>query len=449
MRRSLPSALSLVALVSSGCGGGSSTPAPPSFVAPPAALSLEEGGDVTGGFSVSSGAGLTASVLPVEGFDLEMLEFEDEPSIPPRLDSTRRFEVRAHARFGATSATTQVVLTRAGEEVLRAPLTITVTSLRWRPTTTWKAEGPEAREHGALIVDEARRRVILVGGSGYAPYGTPLADAWAFGLADQRWTKLTITGDAPAAGGSRRVAWVDAAHVYLFGGYGEGSAVDADLYRLDLSGETIVSKKLAHTGGAPARSLHAFAYDGPGDRFVVFGGASTKALADTWTMKIAGDTVTWTKLDATGPSARYGFFYGFDAALRRLVIFSGAQRFSPLDPAQDTWALDLGSSPPAWRAIATESPAPPGRRNGCFVYDERRHALFVFGGTADAKVTEPGFFVLDALPGRERWTKLVRDGEPALRSSGIGFYDPTRREITCGFGNTTSAVYADFTAFGP
>lgn len=431
------------------CGGGS-TSSPPSFVEAPHDLTLEEGSDATLGFQVRSGDGLAASILPVEGFDLALVDGMPEPSVPLR-PSPRSFGVQVHARFGATSAVTEVLLTRAdGVVVLRAPVKLTVTPLRWRPPTTWTAEGPEAREHGALVFDEARQRVLLLGGSGYAPYGTPLGDAWSFRLSDRRWTKLTLAGEPPAAGGSRRVARVDAGHVYLFGGYGEGGAVDADLYRLDLSGDFVVSKKLAHTGGPPARSLHAFAYDRGEDQFVVFGGAGTKPLDDTWTMKVSGDTVTWKRLDATGPKARYGFSYGFDDRLRRLVIFSGAQRFSPLDPAEDAWALDLGSVPATWRAIATgDASAPRGRRNGCFVYDQDRHALFVFGGTADAKVTEPGFFVLDAVPGRERWAKLARDGEPPLRSSGIGFHDPIRRTITCGFGNTATAVYADFTAFGP
>lgn len=296
------------------------------------------------------------------------------------------------------------------------------------------ADGPEPREHGALIFDEANRRVILVGGSGYMPYGTPLADIWAYSLNDRKWSKPTVEGDAPTAAGSRRVAGN-----LMFGGYAEGSAVNNDLYRFELGATAIKFTKLSTT--VPARSLHAFVKNG--DSYIVFGGASTKPLNDTWEMKADG---TATQISATGPSARYGFFYGADD--QRLIVFSGAQSFSSVKPAQDTWAFSFADK--SWTQIAADdASSPKGRRNGCFVFDRENKRLFVFGGTADAMTTEPGFFVLDARPGHEAWTQVSREGEPPLRSSSFGFWDPKTRSATCGFGNTTKDVYADWATFGP
>jgi len=442
---------STIAIVS--CGSSTTNPpAGPSLTrkSSPTAVVLFEGERGTTSFDLTSSSSLTSHIDPVEGLELEVQDSSTTPEGGVGNSDARHVGVTVRAGFGAPGTkSAEVVTTSPSGEEIRTPIEVQIKSLQWKPTTTWSTDGPEAREHGALIVDEKNQRVILVGGSGYAPYGTPLADVWSWSLADRKWSKPTVEGDLPAAGGSRRVARLDDSNVYLFGGYGDGSAVDDFLYRVDLASSTIKFKKLTHTGGAPARSLHAFVYDRKGDRFVVFGGAGSKPMNDTWTMKIAADTVTWTKLDVVGPSARYGFFYGFDEDARRLVVFSGAQSFSTVKPAQDTWALDLAADPPVWSTIAVgDANAPPGRRNGCFVFDPEKRSLFVFGGTADAKVTEAGFFVLDARPGKESWTKLERAGEPPLRSSGIGYYDAKTKDVVCGFGNTTGAVYTDFTAFG-
>ena len=81
------------------------------------------------------------------------------------------------------------------------------------------------------------------------------------------------------------------------------------------------------------------------------------------------------------------------------------------------------------------------------VFDPHESRLFVFGGTADGRNTEPGLFVLEATPGQEQWTLLKLDDEPPLRSSGLGFYDPVTRLSYMGFGNTTREVFRDWTAF--
>jgi hypothetical protein len=54
--------------------------------------------------------------------------------------------------------------------------------------------------------------------------------------------------------------------------------------------------------------------------------------------------------------------------------------------------------------------------------------------------------VLEARPSDEQWALLKLDGEPPLRSSGIGFYDPLTRLAYMGFGNTTQHVFQDWTA---
>ncbi len=130
-----------------------------------------------------------------------------------------------------------------------------------------------------------------------------------------------------------------------------------------------------------------------------------------------------------------------------LIVYSGAQGTASVDPAHDTWALDLSVTPPAWRLLDDGSGegSPPGRRNGCASFDPTGPRLFIFGGTPDAETSAPGFYVFDARPGHEKWTLLEREGEPTVRSSGIGFYDPIGARNFVGFGNTKFAGYNDLT----
>jgi hypothetical protein len=173
-------------------------------------------------------------------------------------------------------------------------------------------------------------------------------------------------------------------------------------------------------------------------------------FGDTWLVKIAGDSATWTKLEGKGPSPRYGAFYAFDEPSRRLVVCSGAQAAKSADDqvnaAKDAWALDLAATPPTWSKLAPAGDAPPGRRNGCVMHDPIGRRLFVFGGTSDAATTREGLSVLDLEPGREGWTRLELANTPPPRSSGFGFATP-EGGVACGFGND-DANYADVNVLG-
>lgn len=338
--------------------------------------------------------------------------------------------------------------------VTTVKLTVDVKVLEWLPGQSWMdPAGPEAREHGALIVDDAGGQVFLFGGSGYSPYLEPFNDAWRYDVAQKTWSSVTPAGDVPEPGGSRRVAHVPGTKIaYMFGGYGgtQGATSYNDLHRVTIEGQGLTFKKLTQTGTLPPkRSLHAFAYDPGTQKFVLFGGAGSALYNDTWTMTLAGDTATWTKLAPNPkPTARYGFFYGFQPEPARLLVYSGAQGGNPINPATDTWAFDFATDTWAKLADALSPGIPPGRRNGCFIYDPSGPRLFVFGGTSDGMTTQPGLFAFDARPGKEKWTQLSLAGEAPLRSSGIGFRDATSGGVLLGFGNTATDVYRDWNVLG-
>ena len=351
------------------------------------------------------------------------------------------------------------VVDSSGQHVTHS-LALEVHKLGWQKHVSWTApSGPQAREHGVFLYDEGARAAYLFQGSGYNPQLKPLDDAWRLDVASGAWTAWTPTGDLPVAGGSRRAARIPGKNAYyVYGGYigfDTTAKDDGDLYRVELADTAHTFTRLTSVGAGPARELHTVAYDAKGEQLVVFGGISTTptqaGLNDTWSVKIAGDTATWTAIKtAKSPSARYGSFSAFDEPSRRLVVWSGAQlsfdSSNPVDAAQDAWALDLAAAPPTWSKISPAGTAPKGRRNGCSMPDPAGRRLFVYGGTSDAMTSEPGLFVLDLEPGHEAWTKLDLANAPPIRSSGFGFATEDG-QVTCAFGNDTK-LYDDVTFLG-
>jgi len=328
-------------------------------------------------------------------------------------------------------------------------LHLSVAPIGWKGNPTWTTpQGPDAREHGAFIVDDATGTALMVGGTGYKPQGTPLEDAWSLKISDSSWTPWKPKGDAIPGAGSRRVAVIPgSATAYAFGGYTAASNLD-DLYKIAFGNGDATFTKLAVTG-PEARELHVFAYDAGKQRFVLFGGYGTSVLNDTWLLS-TGSTPQWQKvMTPTKPTGRYGSFYAMDQVNHRLLVFSGGQtpkNKDPVNAAADTWALDLSQDAPTWSPLAVTGTSPPGRRNGCFVFDPSGPRMLVWGGTADQATTTPGLWFLDMRPGKESWARVDRPGEPPLRSSSFGFIDG-RGNLTCGFGNDAD-LYRDLAIIG-
>ncbi|MEM9188091.1 MAG: kelch repeat-containing protein [Myxococcota bacterium] len=362
--------------------------------------------------------------------------------------------ISVYAPYGTTEGQLDVELTTSvggADPAVPANLEIPVTV----PALAWGAPlaaeevptGPEAREHPALILDEGRNRLLVIGGSGYRPYGTPLGDAWALDLASGAWTALEVTGSLPPTGSMRVAQAPGATTAVLFGGYGAGGRTSEALLRVDYSGEGLVIDEVPQTGflSSASRSLHAFMYDPETDLYWTFGGITgASPRDDVRRMQIVDGEALWVFEDTgPGPSPRYGFFYGFDQAQGRLYVFSGAQGTNPLDPARDLWMLDVRAVPAQWTRLFEGEDLPEGRRNGIFAWDPRGPRLFVFGGTPDAMRSALGLFAFDFGGLAPSVTRLELANEAPIRSSGVGIFDPTKNRMLLGFGNTTEAVYAD------
>jgi hypothetical protein len=320
----------------------------------------------------------------------------------------------------------------------------------WGRRIAWSAtDGPAAREHAALIADPQRGRLLLLGGSGYAPYLAPLGDAWAFDLVDERWSPLELAGDALTPGGSQRVAQApDGA--YLHGGYGADGREFGDLWHVRIEADGVHVERVPQDNPPPARQLHGFACDASGRRFVVFGGGTSADLFDdTWIGTRTDSGVRWERLASdVHPSARFGFAHAFDPQTNRFLVCGGEllppEGQDAMSVARDLWALVLAADPPAWTRLAEyTSEAFHGRRNPAFAFDARSGDLLVWGGTGDGSTALPDLYVVRTrLPG----APVERIPQPAAiptRASGFGTVDPTSDRAWLGFGNTSTARYQD------
>jgi hypothetical protein len=406
--------------------------------------------------AIPEGASIEATVTLVDAEgDAITSEISFEPFVEGALEGDQlslRAGYRAEADLPGAAETLGTIVARDGRGA-EATIAVrgTVAPLRWSDATEWTADGPEAREHGTVLVDDASGSIYVMFGSGYSPYLEPLGDAWRFDVATKAWSEVTLDGDVPPPGGSKRIGGVHGSgEGWIYGGYGEGNEAYDGVYHVIADGDALHFEELEQESSPGGRLLHVFGYDPGTETFAMFGGASTTLEGDTWTMTIDDGVATWEQIyrpvgDGPTPSARFGAFFGMDQELGRLVVFSGQVSFSNTF-GDDTWVLDMrAAEKPTWTEV-TPPEGPPGRRNGTSVFDPSASRFFIFGGTSDGATTQPGLFAFDARPGHEAWTLVEREGEPALRSSGFGAF--AGGSVWMGFGNSASGVYEDFTRLG-
>ena len=318
----------------------------------------------------------------------------------------------------------------------------------WGRRIEWEAEaGPEAREHASFMLDPSRDRAVMLLGSGYQPYLDPLGDAWAYDLKSDSWSELELEGDPITPGGSRRTARVNSG-AFIHGGYGKDMSASRDLWKLEFESTRIKVRRVEQDNAPEPRSLHAFAADTKGERFVIFGGGTTAGvLGDTWIGTKSDTGVSWRKLDLdVSPSPRYGFAFAHDEK-RGLLIVCGGQNPSR-DGAEafalDSWALDFGATNPKWSLLARyEAREFPGRRNPAFTFDQRSGNLFVWGGAGADDSLVPDLFIVQT---REDGAPVLRVSQSALiptRASSFGVVDPKRSRVLMGFGNIEAGPFLD------
>ncbi len=388
-------------------------------------LSLSGEGEL-GTLTATAGAGVDALEVGADGRRLTVWA-----SYGPRRTTT----IRVDAACGAS---------------LSVPLE--VRPLSSRALAAWgRAEGPDAREHPAFVVDPREpTAALLYGGFSFVPRQfTIVNDVWRYDLVRETWTLLPLTGTPAARGGLRAAVVPEDDAVYLFGGSDDSGAGLTTLERLTWTstGATVAPIALDEpTRRLDVTQLGGLVWDAPRRRLVSACGFGTSAPhCQVAAIDPRTGRVEVLAAGADGPSPRYGFFAAHDVEGQRLVVFSGAQRplrNSPVNPATDVWALALDAPDAAW-TLLLDAAEFPGRRNGCSAFDPVGRRLFVWGGTPDARTTSPGLWVVSLRPGAESVREIPFAPARPARSSCTGLYDAPRRRVLFGFGNTTGAVFAD------
>ena len=137
--------------------------------------------------------------------------------------------------------------------------------------------------------------------------------------------------------------------------------------------------ELAASGGPPARTGAAMAYDGKDGYVLLFGGcsgcttgSSTGVLADTW----AWADGVWTQLHPSiSPPARNGATMTYDAADGYVVLFGGCCNTTTGGSFGDTWVFSGGT----WTQISSTQNPPP-RMLEQMSYDASMGKVVLFGG---------------------------------------------------------------------
>ncbi len=295
----------------------------------------------------------------------------------------------------------------------------------------YNSSEPGPRNAHAMAYDRVRDRVVLFGG---ADERRVLSDTWEFnGVA---WKLVATSG--PPARTFPSVAFHDARRsVLLFGGskvlFGSGgfsrSNLLADLWEWDGT----AWKAIAAPGPQP-RSEAAMAYDRVRNRLVLFGGytvlanGSRERLADTWEW----DGGSWRQIDVIGPRGRSGLAMTYDGDRGRVVLFGG----STGSPSNETWEWD-GTR---WLQLPT---APSGRFNPNIVHDGAGRRLLVFGGWTGSRRTAQ----LDQLEDGKWEAVRTSGSEPAPRNHAAMVYDERRGRVLLFGGHDGELVFGDLWSF--
>jgi hypothetical protein len=358
--------------------------------------------------------------------------------------------------YGVEGAhTLSVTRACAGARSTSVEVVVDVRPLRFVALPAWtEAEGPSAREHPLMMIHPRQPdRLYMYGGLAFRPRQfTLVSDLWSYNLVTRAWTAHTSSA-APARASGRWVALPgEGVAALMLGGANARLQAELGADRLDVVGSTSTWTRLPLTRGVGAldTQLGSLIHDAPRDRYL-----SVCGVADDVHCQIAeydlshGTFEVLTPTEGPAPSGRYGFFTAHDVENHRLVVFSGAgvpTLNNPVNATGDTWALELDEEPLRWEKLVDTSTSVPGRRNGCSAYDPVGQRLFVWGGTANARTTVPGLFVLDLIAGHARMREVPIELAKPARSSCAAVYDAARQRILFGFGNTTGAVFSDLVA---
>jgi hypothetical protein len=143
-------------------------------------------------------------------------------------------------------------------------------------TQAFPVTSPPVRVHQSMAYDEAMRNVMIFGGTCVGCDPGVLGDTWSWD--GTTWSMASASGPQARAGAGMTYDTVQS-QMLLFGGVnGDGSVTYDDTWAWDgTSWAPVVPPSVP-----PARSYFAMAYDSASAQLVIFGGAGSIYLSDTW-----------------------------------------------------------------------------------------------------------------------------------------------------------------------
>ena len=291
-----------------------------------------------------------------------------------------------------------------------------------------------------LVYDSLRDRLVAFGAGSY-----PRNTTWTLSMAPgSNWVKLSPHGNLPS---DRRVpsGIYDPVgdRIIIFGGEATDNGVFYnDVWQLSLSGNAHWTQ-LSPTGTPPPPRWSAAAiYDPIGQRLVLFGGDAGNGYLDgVWTLSLTG-TPAWAQLTPSGipPAGRSFMTYAYNPDHGSLIVFGGQNGGGMLN---DTWELTLSGSP-AWSQIAAPSPPSP-RRDGVGIYDPAAHRFIISCGAPGLPpyaTNETWQLDMSSSPA---WSQIgVPIGwPPPAREAARGCFDPVRRQMVLVAGSIGFVRHSD------
>ena len=288
--------------------------------------------------------------------------------------------------FGGQAADIQIAAGSAGH-LLGDTWAYDPDSGRWSPIP---ASGPPPRSGGALVYDEAAKRLILFGGEGAEG---PLDDTWAYDPATDQWTQLFPSGTIPESRSGHAMAYLPSTGtIVLFGGTQGPAGRELD--------DTWIYDFAAHTWTAPAPNLPPVARygaslwpDPASGGAVLFGGAGDKPVEyHAWAYDPAANT--WSKVrPVSGSISRTFVAVAYDPT-RPAVFFVGGHDGSSAPRIGTRVGTPDGAS---WADVST-SVQPPALTGAALVYDPAGKRLILFGGDTGSGLSAATWVLAAATP---------------------------------------------------
>lgn len=273
----------------------------------------------------------------------------------------------------------------------------------------WKSLGRAIRvldEH-VMAYDSIRNRGLLFGGNGYA-WPVYMDDLWI----EERgvWKQANRVSPWPAGRLLAGAAFDESRDFFVvFGGANTTTLGDTWVF------DGFRWREVVAGSGPSRRRDPAMAYDPNTNSVLLFGGEYVETnpqavFNDTWSF----DGYRWTELQpATKPPARSGARMVFDAARGKIVMTGGAwtQYYT------DTWEWDGRD----WNLVNNSAPA---RIAFLLVYDASRECVVRYGGSLGLGRVFADTWELNAS---NAWIQRQPVGSPPQLMWHAGYYDRLRR----------------------